>query len=504
VGSSSAVARSAPAAGASSPAPDFDRLDERSIGLRHLIFQSLTNMAPATALALGLLVVVAFSGPALPFFLVVGLAICLCVASSIGQMAKHVPSAGGWYAYTARGLGPHAGFLVGWIYLLAIPAGMTLILLSLAFVVQDVMVNENRGLGWEGSPWWLWVLVGAAIMFVLAYRGIRLAMNAAIVLGAVELVLFGALAVWMVASNFDENTLRVLDPGEALGDELDFYFKGLVLAVLTYVGFEGAAPLAEEAREPRRTVPRAIVGSTLGIGLFVLLCSYATVVGFGFDEFAQAAFEAGNPWVELGDVYWGAGWTLIFFAILNSLLGLGNAVVNAASRVVYALGRNGAIPRVFADTHPVHRTPHVAIVAIVGLGTVAALLAGWRWDLLTALGVAAVALIVPLMLIYIAVCAATVAFYWRERREDFSIWLHGLVPIAGVAALVAVVYYQYRPLPPYPTRWANWYVLVGVGLGVAVMAGLARRRRQALLNAERIFVEEEGAAPEPLPVTSPS
>src|SRR5918999_4745810 len=143
-------------------ARDFDRLDKRSIGLRHLVFQSLTNMAPATALALGLIVVISFSGPALPFFLVVALGLCLCVAASLGQMAKHVPSAGGWYAYVARGIGPKAGFMVGWLYLFAIPAGLTLILLSLAFVAQDVMVNEDRGLGWEGSPWWLWVLLGAA------------------------------------------------------------------------------------------------------------------------------------------------------------------------------------------------------------------------------------------------------------------------------------------------------------------------------------------------------
>jgi amino acid transporter len=178
----------ASAAAPAEPTAGFDRLDERSLGLVHLVFQSLTNMAPATALAIGLLIVIGFSGPALPLFILVALAICLCVASSLGQMARHVPSAGGWYAYAARGLGPRAGFMVGWLYLVAIPAGMTLVLLSLAFVVQDVTVNERRGLGWEGSPWWLWVLIGAAAAFVLAYRGIRLAMTAAIVLGALELV----------------------------------------------------------------------------------------------------------------------------------------------------------------------------------------------------------------------------------------------------------------------------------------------------------------------------
>ena len=297
----------------------------------------------------------------------------------------------------------------------------------------------------------------------------------------------------MVFSNADENTLRVFDPGVALGDDFDWYFKGLVLAILVFVGFEGAAPLAEEARDPRRTVPRAIVGSTLAIGVFVVFCAYATVVGFGFDEFAEAALAVGNPWVELGDVYWGAGWTLIFFAIVNSLLGLGNAVVNAASRIVYALGRNGAIPSVFARTHPTYRTPHVAIAATVLVGTAAALLAGWRWDLLTAITMAGVALTVQLMLIYIAVCVATFLFYWRERRAEFSLWLHGLVPLAAVVGLVAVVYYQYRPLPPYPIRYANWFVLGVIALGAVVTLWLAQTRRRALDDAGQVFVETDEA-----------
>jgi len=492
------------ASAADQTASDFDRLDERSIGLPQLVFQSLTNMAPAAAISIGLLVVIPFSGPALPFFILVALAIALCVASSMGQMAKQVPSAGGWYAYTARGLGPEAGFMVGWLYLLVIPAGMVLILLSLAFVVQDVMVSDRRGLGWEGSPWWLWVLLGAAFMLVLAYRGVRLAMNVGIVIGAIELALFGALAVWIVLSNSGENTLRTFDPGFALGDDFDFYLKGIVLAILVYAGFEAAAPLAEEARDPRRTVPRAIVGTTLAIGLFVLFASYGMVVGFGFDEFAETALASGNPWVELGDIFWGAGWILIFFAVVNSVLGLGNAVVNAASRVVYALGRNGAIPEMFSRTHPVYRTPHVAIAAIVGVGTVATLLAGWRWDLLTGIGVAAIALTVILMLIYIAVCASTVVFYWRERRDEFSIWLHGVVPIAGIAGIAAVLYYQYRPLPPYPFRWANWYVLAAFGAGLLVLVWLARVRRAALLDAGRIFVESDQGEPDARPATASS
>ena len=65
------------------------------------------------------------------------------------------------------------------------------------------------------------------------------------------------------------------------------------------------------------------MGTTLAIGLFVVFCAYATVIGFGFDEFAEASLAVGNPWVELGDIYWGAGWTLIFFAVSTRCSGSG-------------------------------------------------------------------------------------------------------------------------------------------------------------------------------------
>lgn len=472
--------------------PGAGRLDERSIGLPHLIFQSLTGMGPATAVAVGLLVVIPFSGPTLPLFLIVALLICLAVATCLGQMAKHVPSAGGWYAYAARGLGPEVGFLVGWVTLLLIPAAMMLFLLSLAFVVQDVVTNPARGLGWTTSPWWLWALIGAGLMLGLAYRGIHLAMTVGIVIGTVEVVLFGALAIWMLFANAGENTLAVLDPRNAVSPNIDLLFKGLVLAVLVYVGFEGAAPLAEEARDPRRTVPRAIVGTTLAIGLFVVLCAYATVVGFGFDGFTDAALSAGNPWVELGAIYWGAGWILIFVAVLNSLLGLGNAVLNGSSRVMYSLARNGALPGIFARTHPEYRTPHVAIVAIMAVGVAFTLFAGWQWDLLTGIGVAAVAVTLGAMLIYISVCMSTFLFFWRERHDEFNVLLHALFPLLAIAALVAVVYYQYQPLPPYPVLWANWAVIGWIVLGIGAMLWLRTNRPGALDDAGRIFVEASG------------
>lgn len=101
-------------AGSAPVARRFDHLREGSIGLPEVLFQSITHMAPAAAVAFSILVSVGFAGQALPLAVLLAMIACLLVANSIGQLAKHMPSAGGLYTYNSRALGKHAGFLTGW------------------------------------------------------------------------------------------------------------------------------------------------------------------------------------------------------------------------------------------------------------------------------------------------------------------------------------------------------------------------------------------------------
>jgi amino acid transporter len=308
----------------------------------------------------------------------------------------------------------------------------------------------------------------------------------------------------MILSNAGDLTLQTFNPDHNEVGTIEGTFKGMVFAILAFIGFEAAAPLGEEARHPRRTIPRAVVGSAFLIGLFYVFTSYAWVIGTGFGNFTKETLAQANPWRNLGEIYWGGGWVLVFLAIINSAIANANAGVNAATRVIYAMGRNGVLPRVFARTHPEHRTPHVAIIAQTAFGLGLALLFGWKWGPLTGFVVMATALTILVILVYITVCTASIFFYTRERRSEFSIWLHGVFPVLGALAFLGPLYYQYRPLPAYPMRYANWFAIIWLALGVAVTAWLARTRRQALLNAERIFVEDETvAAQEAAPAPAP-
>src|ERR1041385_6959382 len=96
------------------PSRSFERLRVHSIGLPQVLFQSITHMAPAAAVAYSIYISVPFSKQALALSVLLALIACLCAAVAIGQLAKLEPSAGGLYAYAARSLGPWAGFIVAW------------------------------------------------------------------------------------------------------------------------------------------------------------------------------------------------------------------------------------------------------------------------------------------------------------------------------------------------------------------------------------------------------
>src|SRR5947208_17006903 len=97
------------------------RLQQDAIGLAQVLFQSITHMAPAAAVAFSIIFAVTYAGGATPLAVVLALVACLFVAISIGQLAKHLPSAGGLYTYSARGLHPTVGFFVAWGFMLAEP-----------------------------------------------------------------------------------------------------------------------------------------------------------------------------------------------------------------------------------------------------------------------------------------------------------------------------------------------------------------------------------------------
>src|SRR3954449_1005890 len=447
------------------PSRSFERLRVHSIGLPQVLFQSITHMAPAAAVAYSIYISVPSSKQALALSVLLALIACLCAANAIGQLAKIEPSAGGMYTYAARSLGPSAGFFVAWLFILFEPLVAPFLYLEFGWAMTEVFEN-SVGFHYSGQ-WWIWVVLMTVVVFLLTYRDIRLSTAAGVILGAFEIVVFGGLALWMLLSNAGDVNLQPFNPGNADGN-WGGVFKGMVFAILAFIGFEAAAPLGEEARNPRRTVPRAVVGSAIAIGLFYVLCSYAWVFGAGFDNFVNQATGA-DPWRNLGKVFWGTGWIVVFLAICNSIVANSNAAVNAATRVFYSLARNRLAPEQLGHTHKQFKTPHIAIIWMSAFALVLSLLVGWKWNPGVGFGVIATIAVPLVIVVYMLVCAGCIRWYTTKARAQLNPFLHIILPVLGIVLFFLPLYFQYVKYPPtYPFKYANWIALGWAAAGVVL------------------------------------
>ena len=469
-------------------------LERDAIGLTEVLFQSITHMAPAVATALSIGAATLFAGGITPLAVVLALIAALFTAYSIGELARHLPSAGGMYTYVARGLGSFAGWLMAWAFLLAEPIVPAALYASFGFYAADFIHTIT---GFSNDLLWLplAVLCGLLVWF-LVYRGVALSTRVGVALGLIEIAIFVAVSALLIINAGSRNTLSVFVPGS---DGLKPALQGMVFCLLAFVGFEAAAPLAEETRDPRRTIRRAVLWSAVLIGIFYVFCYYAATVYFGPDKMQSDFLGAngGNPWGGMAEgVLPGIGSLLVTFAIINSSIANASAGANASTRAIFALGRTRLLPQALAAIHPTYRTPvnavHVqgilGIVLAVGLGLLftnqknGGPLTTYIW-----IGYALGLLFAGM---YVAVNLAAIGFYFGHRRDEANVIKHLIVPIVGVILLIPaflgvlggltipILDIKLDPLvqpfdvvPPIVAIW----MVVGIVLGVILYRGQPER-----------------------------
>ena len=484
-------------------------LASNAIGLREVLFQSITHMAPGAAVAFSIIVGANFAAGALPLSILVALVGCLFVAVSIGQLAKHLPSAAGFATYASRGIHPGVGFLVAWGYALAEALVAPLLYLIFANVVAGTVAAEY---GWSFDTWWpIAAIVAAVLVLVFGWFGIRLSAGAGTILGLFEIIVFSALAVWMIIKAAGNNTLAVFGTSYATAEGFNGFngiVAGSVFAILAFIGFEAAAPLAEETRNPGRTVGVAVVASAIAIGAFYVLTTYAATVFFGPDRFAEfPTYGDGNPWQQVARDVWGTGWILVFVAIIISAVANSNAGANATTRTWYALGRNRILVSMLAKTHPRWQSPYVAVIVQFVLALVVALPLGYRYGPVTAFSLVATMVTAVIILIYITLNVACIGFYLRERRSEFNVFLHLIMPVLGVLAFIPAIMAALgigqslisfiTPLP-YPLNLAGPVVAGWLAIGLVYLIILyASGRGERARSLNDLYVVDEGTVPAP-------
>jgi amino acid transporter len=437
------------------------KLRPNSVTLLGALAMSCAFMGPAVSVYYNIVPAARLGGRAFPLSFVASMIACLLIGASVIQLSRKLQGASFAFTYTREGLGPRAGFMAGWIALLAY-AMISPITYAGFGIIASTFLQRQFGLD---VSWWYFFLGIGAVVSVLSYFGVNHSTRATLIFLVLEmtvmLALFGS-----VAFGGAPNTWKAFEPSPGAG-RIAFISAGMVFGILSFTGFEAAANLGEETAEARRTIPIAISIAIVLIGLFYLFGSYVADIAFGLD--ARAIADNPAPFDTIARRTWGNAWAwALDITVLNSVFA--NAVAGQASivRNLYALGRARILPAFLGRANR-YGVPHNAIMfdyllaVVLGLG-VGAWLGAWGvWNL------GGTIMSIGLILVYALVATAAPFFYYRHHRAEFSRLKHVLVPTLGVACLFAPLLGSIYPMPKFPFNLAPYVVGLWIAVGAVYL-----------------------------------
>jgi len=475
------------APGAVSATMAHDGLHLGALSLPEVVMQGIAHTAPATAVLLTLPFITSHAGLAAPLAYLIALLIVLMLGVGLTQLAKHMPSAGGYYTYVSRTLGPRAGFLTAWLFFLYTALSPAFSLAMMGWVLESALWAEYG----VAFPWWLFLVCGAMFTWWTTYRRIEISAAALMVLGFLEMGIVVLLAGWgVIAPGPGGVTLVSFNPASApSGNGL---YLGIVFSLFALTGWEGVVPLAEESANPRQVVPRAIVATILIMGCYLVFTSWGIMIGWGTADLGALVASKELPPFVLARRFWGPGWVVILFALLNSMIAVAVACSLVSTRMWYAMARSGALPAALAAVHPRHKTPANAVFFQTLVTLVGGLGLGFWLGPDQAFYVMGTVLTLALAIIYSAGNLGVFLLY-RRRGAEFRWVPHALFPLLSSGAVVWVAYKSIVPLPPRPLAYApaicgGWLL---AGVSVLLLSKGLRRERWLLAAgaAERETVE---------------
>jgi amino acid transporter len=461
------------------PATMKTDLEPDAIGLLGATMQAITHIAPAIAGFLFTPFIVSLAGITAPLAYFVGFVIVLMLGSTLAQLARHMPSAGGYYTYVSRAIHPRAGFLVSWMYILYSPLVGGPLAGFFGFLVAGEL-KAVYGIDWPWL-WWVSVLIFAPLTAYLQWEGIKLSTRFMVITGGLEMLLVMGLAVFgflVPPPGSPGITLDVFNP--ALIPAGAGFSLAVVFTVQGLTGWEASAPLAEETRDPRRNVPLSVMLSILLIGSFLVIVFWGVITGFGNDPDAVVNAPV-LPALALAHRVWGDLWILVLFAFLNSVAAVSIACANVGTRMWYSMARSGSFPKALATVHPRHKTPTNAILLQLALSLVVGIYVGYVWGPQTGFYlITGLLLVLAVSVAYIMANLAVFLFYWNQVRSEFNWILHFVFPVLSTIVLLYAIWKSFPLATPYdlaPIINVAWLVI-----GIAILLVLRARGNEEWLN----------------------
>ena len=329
-------------------------LHSGALGPLETLAQSVSAMAPSTSPSLTIPLVFAIAGNATWLVYLLATGATLLVGFCISRFARLSASPGSLYTYTADTLPQVFGVTAGW--------GLLLAYLAIGASVAGGALYYTGLLANQFLHWVPPALLTLAVVCVaagyVAWRDVKLSAELMLWIEICSLsLIFIVLAVMLVRNGLHLD----IDQFRLRGVSFSSLGPALVLSMFSFVGFESATTLGGEARNPLRTIPRAVIQCAIIAGVFFVLCSYSEVLGFRGESGRLS--DTTSPLhllaAKAGVSPLGVG---IDIGAFVSMIACVLACITAASRVLMRMARERLLPPVFEKISSLHRTPVAAIV----------------------------------------------------------------------------------------------------------------------------------------------
>ena len=439
---------------------------------------TVANIGPGIDFYFGFGVIAVTAGIGAPLTILAAAVAVLLLALSVAEFTRDEPSAGSFIEFVESGLGPAAGVATALLVVVGYTVAMAGVFTMSGGFVADTLARYAQ----VTVPWGPLTVVATLGALALMVRGIRL--STSVVGGAV---------VFQVAVMVVTCAVILVDHRGHLSGApfrwshvtggISGLSAGFPLALYMFIGWENGPALAEECRDPKRTVPRALYLSiAIGAALFVFF-AYATVTGFHYD--VSSIGRSSVPFLTVADNSLGKAAVLAWVAGIVSVLATLVAGCSSQSRMLFDGGRTGLLPAWLGRVRPRVDTPVNALVAmtVMGLGIIGV------WGVSHVLGVGTGSMnpvglyaecstmgTIVILVVYLLTSLSLPVFMWRRHRVMFSPVRHLVVPLLGSGTLVVPFVELCKPGQPAPYG-AFPFVALGLVAVAATTAGLVVRHR---------------------------
>ncbi|MHB8247477.1 MAG: APC family permease [Acidithiobacillus sp.] len=450
-----------------------------SLGFIETIGQSLANISPTFTPALNVVAVAALAGQG--SWLVYGVAsfALLFVGLNIAALAGRFAAAGSFFVFISKSLGPLSGGLAGFGLVAAYIGTAMAVLAGEAIFVQNALTP----LGLTVHSYIIYV-VTIALVGYLSYRDIKLSSRISV---AIEIISVAIISVVLVIA-WAKHPQLIVDTTQLTlhGVTPKGFAEAIVLGIFSFVGFESAATLGKESKNPLKTIPMAILSSMIFAGIFFMFVAYTMVIAFGGD-----ASKLGNDSAPLDTLLHVVGQSdlVVFIYVVASMSAFACvlASLNAASRLLFSMGRYQFVHRSMGMVHASHQTPHIAILisSVIALVVPLSMLSEGP---LNTFGITGTFATFGFIFAYLLISlAAPIYLYKNNALKARNIVFGFLGGIFMVGAFFGSIY----PVPSYPYNVLPYLFLAYLGIGVAWLYMLKIRAPQVLIKMGQDLESQE-------------